>query len=95
MSYVSTKTVTEAARNLGISDGMLYRWRQKYTPEGEKTWYATLDFQTGISQFRHSMPCKVIRTFREKKALRFQNAEQAMEIDMLKKASACFASLHK
>ncbi|MHC1773736.1 MAG: transposase [Flexilinea sp.] len=29
LSYASTKTVTEAARNLGISDGMLYRWWQK------------------------------------------------------------------
>ncbi|MHC1773529.1 MAG: hypothetical protein AB9907_17680 [Flexilinea sp.] len=45
------KRYTEAARNLGISDGMLllYRWRQKYTPDGEKTRVATLDFQTGIS----------------------------------------------
>jgi transposase len=75
LSYASTKTVTEVARNLGISDGMLYRWRQKYTPEGEKTRYATLE--------------------EENKALRLQNAEQAMEIDMLKKASAYFASLHK
>ena len=47
----------------------------KYTPEGDKTRYATLE--------------------EENKALRLRNAEQAIEIDMLKKASAYFASLRK
>ena len=75
LSYASSKSVGGVARDLGISDGMLYRWRQKYTPDGEKTRYATLE--------------------EENKQLRLQNAEQAMEIDMLKKASAYFASLHK
>jgi len=75
LSYASNKGVAEVARDLGISDGMLYRWRQKYTPEGDKTRYATLE--------------------EEVKKLRLTNAEQAMEIDMLKKASAYFASLHK
>ena len=75
LSYASNKGVAEVARDLGISDGMLYRWRQKYTPDGDKTRYATLE--------------------EEVKKLRLTNAEQAMEIDMLKKASAYFASLHK
>ena len=75
LSYASSKTVAEVARDLGISDGMLYRWRQKYMPDGDKTRYATLE--------------------EEVKKLRLQTAEQAMEIDMLKKASAYFASLHK
>ena len=75
LSYASNKSVGQVAKDLGISDGMLYRWRAKYTPEGEKTRYATLE--------------------EENKALRLKNAEQAMEIDMLKKASAYFASLHK
>jgi len=75
LSYASSKSVTQVARDLGISSGMLSRWRQKYTPEGEKTRYATLE--------------------EENKALRLKNAEMAMEIDMLKKASAYFASLHK
>ena len=75
LSCASSKTIAEVARDLGISDGMLYRWRQKYTPDGDKTRYATLE--------------------EEVKKLRLQNAEQAMEIDMLKKASAYFASLHK
>lgn len=75
LSYASNKSVAEVARDLGISNGMLYRWRQKYTAEGDKTRFATLE--------------------EENKALRLKNAEQAIEIDMLKKASAYFASLHK
>ena len=75
LSYASSKTVAEVARDLGIGDGMLYRWRQKYTPDGDKTRYATME--------------------EENKQLRLQVAEQGIEIEMLKKASACFASLHK
>ena len=75
LSYASSKSVADVARDLGISNSMLYRWRQKYTAEGDKTRYATLE--------------------EENKALRLKNAEQAIEIDMLKKASAYFASLHK
>ncbi len=75
LSYASNKSVAEVARDLGISNGILYRCRQKYTAEGDKTRFATLEG--------------------ENKALRLKNAEQAIEIDMLKKASAYFASLHK
>lgn len=75
LSYAASKSVAEVARDLGISDGMLYRWRAKYTPDGDKTKTATLE--------------------EENKQLRLQVAEQAMEIDMLKKASAYFASLHR
>lgn len=75
LSFASSKSVAQVARDLGVSDAMLYRWRQKYTPEGDKTRYATLD--------------------EENKALRLRNAEQAIEIDMLKKVSTYFASLRK
>jgi transposase len=75
LSYASSKPIAEIAQDLGITDGMLYRWRQKYTVQGDKTRYATLE--------------------EEVKTLRLKTAEQAMEIDMLKKASAYFASLHK
>ncbi len=75
LSFASSKSVAQVARDLGVNDAMLYRWRQKYTPEGDKTRYATLE--------------------EENKALRLRNAEQAIEIDMLKKASAYFASLRK
>jgi transposase len=50
-------------------------WRKKYTAEGDKTRYTTLE--------------------EENKILRLQLAEARMEADMLKKATAYFASLHK
>jgi transposase len=75
LSYASNKPVADIARDLGVSDGMLYRWRQKYTALGEKTQAASLE--------------------EENKKLRLRNAELMMEVDMLKKASAYFASLHK
>ena len=75
LSFASNKSVAQVARDLGVSDAMLYRRRQKYTPEGDKTRYATLD--------------------EKNKALRLRNAEQAIEIDMLKKVSTYFASLRK
>ena len=42
LSYASNKTVKEIAGDLGISVSLLYRWRKKYTPEGEKTQFATM-----------------------------------------------------
>jgi len=75
LSHASSKPVADIARDLGISDGMLYRWRQKYTAQGDKTQTASME--------------------EELKGLRLRNAELAMEVDMLKKASAYFASLHK
>lgn len=75
LSYASNKPVAEVARDLDVSDAILYRWRQKYTSQGDKTRYATLE--------------------EEVKALKLENAELKIERDMLKKASAYFASLHK
>jgi transposase len=75
LSYASNKSVAQVAKDLDIGDGMLYRWRQKYTPDGDKTRYATME--------------------EELKALKLENAQLKMERDMLKKASAYFASLHK
>ena len=65
LSYASSKIVAEVARELGISDGMLYRWRVKYSPDGDKTRFATHE--------------------EENKALWLKTAEQAIEIDILKK----------
>ena len=75
LSYASNKPVAEVARDLDISDAILNRWRQKYTAQGDKTRYATLEDEI--------------------KALKLENAELKIERDMLKKASAYFASLHK
>jgi transposase len=43
LSYASPKSVKQVADDLGISDGMLYRWRSLYTANGEKTVLATQD----------------------------------------------------
>ncbi len=75
LSYASPKSVRQVAEDLGISENRLYAWRKKYTAEGDKTRWATLE--------------------EENKALRLQLAEARIEADMLKKATAYFANLHK
>jgi transposase len=37
MSYSSERTITDVAKSLGISNALLYRWRKKYTPQGDQT----------------------------------------------------------
>ena len=75
LSYASPKSVRQIADDLGIHENLLHNWRRKYTSEGDKTRYATMED--------------------ELKALKRENAELTMERDMLKKAAAYFASLHK
>lgn len=43
LSYASQKSVRETARDLGVGEALLYRWRLKYGPDGNKTRYATLE----------------------------------------------------
>ena len=43
LSYASRKTVKEVADHLGVSVTLLYRWRKRYTPQGDKTKYATME----------------------------------------------------
>jgi transposase len=43
LSYVSPKSVKQIARDLGISENLLYNWRKKYTADGDKTRFATMD----------------------------------------------------
>jgi transposase len=75
LSYASPKTVSGIAEDLGIHVNLLYNWRRKYTADGDKTKYATLEEELRASQR--------------------ELAEVKMERDMLKKAAAYFASLHK
>jgi transposase len=75
LSYASPKSIKQVAEDLGIRENSLYLWRKKYTAEGDKTRYATLE--------------------EEVKSLRLQLAESRIEADMLKKATAYFANLHK
>ena len=43
LSYASPKPIKEIATNLGITESMLYRWRRRYTSDGDKTRFATLE----------------------------------------------------
>ena len=43
LSYASPKSVADVAADLGIRAERLYAWRKKYTAEGDKTRYATLE----------------------------------------------------
>jgi transposase len=43
LSYASPRSVREVAEDLGISEPLLYRWRKKYTKDGDKTKFATLE----------------------------------------------------
>ena len=43
LSYASPKKVSEVSKDLGITDSMLYRWRQRYTADGDKTRLATME----------------------------------------------------
>ena len=43
LSYASPKTVKELSEDLGIHENLLYNWRRKYTYDGDKTKYATLE----------------------------------------------------
>ena len=75
LSYASPKSIKQVVEDLGIKEERLYAWRKKYTADGDKTRFATLE--------------------EENKSLRLQLAEARIEADMLKKATAYFANLHK
>jgi transposase len=75
LTYGSSKGVAEIAEDLGINSNLLYRWRQRYTAEGNITQQAALE--------------------QELRKTQRELAEVKMERDMLKKAAAYFARLHK
>lgn len=54
LSYASNKTVKEIAGGLGISASLLYRWRKKYTPEREKTQFATMEEENRALKFENA-----------------------------------------
>ena len=37
ISYASSKTIKDVARDLGIQKSVLYRWRRQYTSQGDQT----------------------------------------------------------
>ena len=75
LSYASPKSMKQVAADLGLNENRLYAWRKKFTAEGDRTRYSTLEDEV--------------------KALKLEVVELKMERDMLKKATAYFANLHK
>jgi transposase len=75
LSYGSGRTVKSTAERLGVHESLLYRWRKRFTPEGDKT--------------------PVAEQEDELRSLRKKVAELEEENDLLKKASAYFAALHR
>lgn len=75
LSYASSKPVREIAKDLGIGEPLLYRWRKRYRKDGEPTEFSQMEA--------------------ELKKLRLENAELKIKQDMLRKATAYFANLHK
>ena len=43
LSYASPKSVKQVSKDLGIKENLLYRWRKKYTADGDKTRFATME----------------------------------------------------
>jgi len=43
LSYASPRSIKQLSKDLGIGENLLYRWRQKYTADGEKANYSTLE----------------------------------------------------
>jgi len=43
LSHASPKSVKQVADDLGVSENLLYTWRRKFTADGDKTRYATLE----------------------------------------------------
>ena len=43
LSYASPKSVADVAADLGIKADRLYAWRKKYTADGDKTRFASLE----------------------------------------------------
>ena len=43
LSHASPKSVSDVAADLGIKVERLYSWRKKYTADGDKTRFATLE----------------------------------------------------
>lgn len=43
LSYASPKSVRKVAEDLGVAESVLYRWRKKYTSDGDKTRQANLE----------------------------------------------------
>lgn len=75
LSYASPKTVAEIAEDLGVGVNLLYRWRQRYTADGDKTKYATLEEELRDTQ-RELAEVKMERDMLKKAAAYFAKLQK-------------------
>ena len=75
LSYASPKTVTEISKDLGIHTNLLYNWRRRYTSEGDKTKYATLEEELRDTQ-RELAEVKMERDMLKKATAYFANLQK-------------------
>jgi transposase len=75
LSYASPKTVAEIADDLGVHPNCLYRWRQRYTADGDKTKYATLEEELRDAQ-RELAEVKMERDMLKKAAAYFASLQK-------------------
>ncbi|NCC62599.1 MAG: transposase [Verrucomicrobiae bacterium] len=52
LSYSSERSVKATAESLGINTNMLHRWRNQYTPDGDKTQMAEQDDELRKLRYR-------------------------------------------
>ena len=75
LSYASPKPVKEIAEDLGIHENLLYNWRRKYTSDGDKTKYATLEEENRDLQ-RQLVEVKMERDMLKKAAAYFASHQK-------------------
>ena len=75
LSYASPKSVAEIADDLGIPPNLLYRWRQRFTADGDKTRYATLEEELRDTQ-RELAEVKMERDMLKKAAAYFASLQK-------------------
>src|SRR5690606_4272049 len=80
-----TKTLPQIAEELGISAGVLHKWKQQYRNELE----ATLDYQSAPDRIRQLEQQLQTMEFEKQKKER-ENAELQEELAILKKALHIF-----
>ena len=72
LSYARSKSVAQVARELGLSDSMLHRWRQRYTSEGEKTREAILEEENKVLRSKNAKQAIEIDMFKKGKHLLYK-----------------------
>lgn len=75
LSYASSKTVQEVADDLGIAVSLLYRWRKRYTPQGDKTQYATMEEENRVLRLENA-ELKMERDMLKKAAAYFAKSQK-------------------